>query len=512
MTSRFDAIVVGAGTNGLAAAATFAKRGKRVLVLERVGTIGGLDRLVDVAPGFRSPLGHDAGWVAPSVASDLGLRRVAMTAPSVGLSLVHDDGILTLPTNVAAAQAVIRNLSSQDAARWPLLVDRLHRLAAFLGALYTAPAPDIAATSLSGLASLAGLGRRARALGRDTMVDLLRLLPMPVQDMLEDALQSPLLVAALSAGGVRDLRQGPRSGGTTFVLLHYLIGAPPGSVRARSWPTASPTAFVDALAAQLAKRRVEIRTDTEVARILVVDDAVSGVVLANGEEISAPMVLSTADPRRTLRELADTRWLDPELLRDAGNIKMRGSTAFVHYALDGLPNASPATAEALASIVTLSSSADAIERAYDSVKYDELSERPHVEISVPSLRWPALAPDGKHVLVARVQYVPTALRDSGMVESRVTAMIEAALPGFGDRIVARQVRLPADLATEFAVTDGAITHGELTLDQILFMRPVPGWNHGRAEIAGLLLGGSGSHPGPGVVGGAGWLEARRALP
>jgi phytoene dehydrogenase-like protein len=507
MTNRFDAIVIGAGANGLVAACSLAKSGKRVVVLERGGAMGGLNRMIEIAPGHTSPLICETAWTPPAVAKAIGLDRVAATEPVSGIAVAGPDDVLAVSRDIAAAQAAIRKLSTRDADRWPALVTRLHRLAGFLGSLYESAPPDVSSTSLSELASLAGMGRRWRALGRADMTELLRVLPMSVEDFLDDELESDLLKAALASGGVRDLRQGPKSGGTTFVLLHYLIGAPSGSVRAHAWRPASPTAALDAALAMAKKRGVDLRANAEVARIVAKDDAVSGVVLANGDELSAPLVVSTADPRRTLLELMDTVWLDPELMRDVSNIKFRGCTAFVHYALDGLP-ASKLDSGDLAGIVTLSPSVEAIERAYDPVKYGERSSSPHVEISVPSLRWASLAPAGKHVLAARVQYVPSHATDATALAADVTRSIERVLPGFTNLIRAVRTTMPATLASEYGLSEGAITGGELTLDQILFMRPVAGWARYRMPVKGLVLGGMGCHPGPGIFGGAGWLAAR----
>jgi phytoene dehydrogenase-like protein len=510
MTNRFDAIVIGAGANGLVAATTLAKAGKRVVVLERAAVIGGLHRLVEIAPGFASPLMCDSAWTPPSVAKAVGLKRVRTTQPAVGMSVAAGDESLSLARDVATAQAAIRKLSTRDANRWPAFVARLHRLASFLGALYESPAPDVASTSMRDLASLAGMGRRLRALGRADMTELLRVLPMSIEDFVDDELESDLLKAALAAAGVRDIRQGPKSGGTTFVLLHYLVGAPSGSIRAHAWPTASPGAMLDAIAALAKKRGVDIRTGAEVARIVVSDDAVKGVTLADGEEILAPLVVSTADPRRTLLELVDTTWLDPELMRDASNIKFRGCTAFVHYALDGLPPSKLST-EDLAGIVSLSPRIESIERAYDPVKYGERSSTPHIEISVPSLRWPSLAPEGKHVLAARVQYVPSHATDATALADDVTRAIEGTLPGFAGMVRGVRTTLPATFASEYGLSEGSVTGGEITLDQILFMRPIPGWARYRMPVNGLVLGGVSCHPGPGIFGGTGLLAARATL-
>ena len=512
--ARFDAIVIGAGTNGLTAAASLARAGRRVVVLEAGDAVGGQARSFEFAPGFRAPLHADTGWLPDRVSKDLGLN-VASVAPEISISIAHDGAFLSLPVNTAQAANTIREYSSRDAGAWPAFTQRLLKLTGFLGALYQAPPPDVDVAAFADFTALLGLGRTFRSLGREDMTELLRVLPMSVQDFLGDEFETPWLRAAVGAGGVRDIRQGPRSGGTSFVLLHYLLGAPLGSVRARSWWHDAPDAFVSAVESAARTAGATIRTSAPVARIIVSDDVVTGVALANGEEITAPIVLSTTDPASTLLGV-DPVWLDPDLIRAIQNVKFRACTAFVQFAVDRLPAA--LAAPALTSVVSLSPDLDAIERAYDAAKYGLVSEQPHIEITSPTLRWPSLAPAGKHIITARVQYVPYTPKDGGWSESRsndlgdrVRTRISRALPSFADSVLHQSVVVPSDIEARFGLTDGALTHGELTLDQILFMRPIPGLARYSTPIDGLYLGGAGSHPGPGVAGGAGWLAARAAL-
>lgn len=504
--TRYDAIVIGAGTNGLAAATRLGRAGKRVLVVERSSEIGGQTRPIEFAPGFRAPISDDAGWVSPSVCRALGIDPPAKTSPATSVSVAHDGGFFAVPRDVHSASAAIARLSSKDAGRWASFAARANKLSTFLGALYELPPPDVATKSITELASLIGVGRKFRALGRADMTELLRVMPMSAQDFLDDEFENAALKAAVGAGAVRDLRQGPRSGGTTFNLLHYLVGAPAGSVRARDWWAASPTAFVDAIATAAKKNGATIRTGAEVARIRVENDTVNGVGLANGEGIDAPLVLSTADPYRTMLGLVDPVWLDPEFMLEVRNIKFRGCTTIVAYALDALPD----TTADLASVVSLSPTLDSIERAYDASKYREVSAAPHVELFAPTLRWSGLAPEGKHVVVARAQYTPYDVATDSVGDT-VTSAIERAMPGFTGRIKHRRVLTPKTLEREFGVTNGALTHGELTLDQILFMRPIAGLGRYAMPIDGLYVGGRGASPGPGILGGAGALAARAAL-
>ena len=523
MAASFDVIVIGAGGNGLVAAAALGRAGRRVLVVERGDAIGGQARSGEFAPGFRAaPLGVDAGWVAPMVARGIGLELPARMLPEISITVAAGGGdFLSLACDQSRAAATIRRHSPHDADRWHAFVARIRALSGFLEAMYQLPAPDIDTTSFGDLFPLLGLARKFRALGRTDMTELLRVMPMPVQELLDDWFECAPLKAAVAAGGVRDIQQGPRSGGTSFVLLHHLVGAPTGSVRARGWWCDGPDAFARAVAGIAAAAGVTVRTDAMVAAITVRNDAVTGVVLSGGEEVAAPTVLSTADPVHTLLGLVDPVWLDPEFLHAVKNIKTRGCRAAVMFALDALP-AFPGlgdSADALAGTISLTPTLDALERACDAVKYGGVSASPHVEISVPSLRWPSVAPNGKHVLVARAQWAPYALRDPAgwsaaatiALGDRITAAIAECAPRFASHVEHRVMLSPRDIEARFGLTQGASTHGELTLDQILFMRPVAGSGNYAMPIPGLYLGGSGAHPGPGVLGGAGWLAARRIL-
>ena len=526
MAQALDAIVIGGGSNGLAAAATLGKAGRRVLLLDASDDVGGLSRTTEFVPGFRaSPLALDTGWLPPAVARGIGMGigDLADTEPSVAATLRSAGGeLVALPCDPGQAGERIRAFSPRDAERWPGFVARLRALAGFLEALYQLPPPDLDADlSLGELGPLLGLGRKFRSLGRADMTELLRVLPMSVQDLAEEWFETEALRATIAAAGVRDIQQGPRSGGTSFVLLHHLVGAPRGSVRARGWWRDGPDAFTVTAEALARKAGVSIRLDAPVEHITVKDDAVTGVVLRDGNEISAPVVVSTADPARTLLRLVDPVWLEPEFLHAVRQIKFRGCTAFVMFALDALPPvlglADPKAA--LAGFVGVSGTTDALERAYDAAKYGEMPAEPHVEFTVPSLRWPRLAPEGKHVLVARAQYIPFRLRDgatwtearSSVLADRVTSLIQRVMPKLAEHVIDRVVLTPADLEAQFGLTEGAASHGEMTLDQILFMRPVAGWGRHAMPISGLYLGGAGAHPGPGILGGAGWLAAKRAL-
>ena len=516
--SAQDTVVIGAGANGLVAAA---RLGKRALVLEAADQVGGQGRFVEFAPGFNaSPFSIDPGWAPPSLVRALRLKGLGQVEVDTPLSVATGSKkFLTLSRDPLKAAEAIGPHSRADASKWATFTTRLHRLSRFLGELYQTPAPDVDLASIGDALGALALGRKFRALGRTDMIELLRTLPLSAWELCDDWFEYAPLKAGVAAGGVQDLRQGPRSGGTGFVLLHHLIGAPEGSVRGRVPWKDGPDAFTRAAEASARRRGATIRTGARVVRILVKDDAVAGVVLEGGEEIPAKRVISTADPKRTFLEWVDPVWLDPEFVRAIGNIRHRGCTAYVLYGLEKLPELTGlGSVHALAGIVSLTANLVALERAADAAKYGSVSEQPHVELHCPTILWPSLAPVGRHVLIARVQYAPYEPKDgpwdttgTQALAANVTEAIEAASPGFSTRILYREALSPADLASEFGLVEGAATQGELALDQILFLRPVAGWGRHATPIGNLYLGGAGTHPGPGVLGGSGWLAAKRAL-
>jgi phytoene dehydrogenase-like protein len=427
---------------------------------------------------------------------------------------------MSLPRDASDAAASITRYSPRDAQRWGPFTHTLRELARFLEALYQVPPPDIDTSSLGDLPSLLGLGRSYRSLGKANMSELLRVLPMPVQDLVDEWFTYEPLKAAIAGAAVRDIRQGPRSGGTSFVLLHYLAGAAAGSIRGR--PALRQDAMLAAASAVGASAGVVVRDDVEVAKVVVRNDAVTGVALMNGDELTAPMVLSTEGPARTFLEMVDPVWLDPEFLLAVRNIRFRGSAAMVYYALESVPDllAADDPLSAYGGVIGLSDTTDTIERAYDASKYGTVAERPHIEFGLPSRLWEGCVPAPHNaVLSAKVHYSPRTLRDgahwdaarANALGDKVTAALSKAIPKLADVIRGRIVLSPRDLEHRFGLTEGAVTHGEMTLDQILFMRPVAGWGQYATPIRGLYLGGPGTHPGPGVFGMSGLLAARRML-
>jgi len=522
-----DVIIIGAGHNGLVTAFYLARAGYRPLVLESRATVGGCVTDETFAPGFKAPLANAIGPLRASVVRDLSLNgTVSFVRPDPHLVTLSPDGrSLALASDMARTTEAIRSFSAADAERYPEFCAVLQRLGRFLAPLLEMTPPDLDSPAAGEMWNLLKAGRRFRALGKKDGFRLLRWGPMAAADLVGEWFESDLLQGAIAARGVFGTAQGPWSAGSGAVLLLNAAADPvPGgsSVTVRGGLTALAGAMADA-----ARRAgVEIRTSARVARILVQDGAAAGVVLENGEEIAARAVVSNADPRRTFLDLIDPVELDPGFLTKARNYRSRGTVAKVHLALGKLPafTGVPNPAD-LHGRILVAPGIDYLERAFDASKYGELPKNPYLEITIPTLNDPDLAPAGKHVLSAHVQFVPFSLRAGAQwathrdaLRSIVLETLEQYAPGIRGTVEASQVLSPPDLEQSYGLTGGQIYHGEPALDQLFTMRPILGWARYDSPIDRLYLCGSGTHPGGGITGGsgqnaaheiAGRLKARR---
>ena len=517
MTRTFDSIVIGGGADGLVAATVLARSGSTVLVVEAQAELGGTFREIEFAPGFRAaPLAPDLGHVDAEVLRATGaVLPVAMTPDPVVVSIAEGEPLVLRRTIEATAENLKRH-SAKDAAAWPAFSARIHALAGFLVELYGMPPLQVDAGGLEDYLALAKLGLKFRGLGRAHMIELLRMLPMPLADLLDDSFQSERLKGALAALGVADLCQGPASGGTALNFLHRHVGAAPGVFGNRLHLQTGAGALIAALANRARAAGVTIETSAEVRRLLVIDDRVTGLQLTSGEEIHCRSVVSSLDPYRSLLELLDPVHLDPEFIAAIRNIRYRGVTSIVLLALDGLPTI-PGVATTPAGAILIAPSTRYVERAYDASKYGHCSEEPVIELRFPSVTQSNLAPAGRYVATLRVQYTPYRLRDGDWgtvrdgVADRAIAFVDRHVPGFAMRIKYQAVLTPADLEARFGLREGAVSRGELALDQMLFMRPVAGASRYAMPVPGLYLCGAGTHPGHGMTGLSG-LHTARAVP
>ncbi len=523
----FDAIVVGAGHNGLTAAAYLARGGLHVLVLEARGRVGGATITEELGRGVKVPsLAHTVGRLRPSVVRELELARygLSLVAPEVRVFAPQADGrAVTLWADLAKTVDALRTWSEDDAAAYVEFDRRVRTLSRFLADLGDEAPPEIRTPGVGDALLGLRLGRAFRGLGRDDGRTILRVLPMAAADFVAESFASEPIRATLAWRAVRYTAMGPWSAGSTAVLLGEAAGNDGGAAGETVYAKGGPSALAEALAAAAQAAGAEIRTGARVAAVTTTDGAVTGVRLASGEEITAPAVVSGLDPKRLLTELVDPVTLGPAMRWRAGNIRTPGTVAKINLVLDGLP-AFPAAAGdprlLRGRIQVGTTSIDDMERAFDPSKYGRLPESPVLEATIPSLVDPSLvagAPEGTHVMSVLLQWVPTIPADGDWAARRdevgdlAIRTLETVAPGIGGRVTARQVLTPADLETEYGLSGGHPLHAEPSLDSFFLWRPLLGWARYRMPVEGLYLAGSGAHPGGGVTGAPGRNAAREIL-
>ncbi len=521
--NKYHAIVIGAGHNGLVTAAYLAKAGKKVLVLERRPVIGGSAASEEILAGFKyATCAHLAGAFAPAIVSDLNLQKHGLEflpldpllfAPSL------DGNSLLIPRDPNRAKEEISRHSTRDAEKFAEFCALTKRLSNFLLTLYALPLPNRATPGEFQPMELVKAAWKFHRLGKKEMYEFLRILPMSMADLLGEWFESETLKAAIAASSMLASFVGPHQQGTAYNFLHHQIGAAAGAFRAAGFVQGGIKRIPHALSLTAQQHGAEIRTDAEVVTVTTKNGAATGVVLANGIEFSSDIVISSADVKNTFLKLVEPTYVDPHFLLQVKNIRCRGTVAKVNLALDALPNFKSSTpqAAALGGITQIGPTIEYLERAADDAKYGRFSQRPFLEITIPSIADPTLAPAGKHVMSVWMQSAPYHLRESNWSKQRdalgdtVVNLIEDYAPGFKNSILHRQVLTPLDLEQIYGLTEGHMYHAELALDQIFFMRPLPGWARYHTPIDKLFLCGSGTHPGGGVTGLPGYYAAKEAL-
>jgi phytoene dehydrogenase-like protein len=524
MTATFDAIVIGAGHNGLVTAAYLGRAGLKVLVLERREVIGGAAVTEQVFPGFKfDTAAHRIGGLHPGIIGDLDLKRqgleIVQADPTV-FAPAADGRHLVLWRDPKRTAEGLREISQADADAWIPFSALIAKAAAVVESAWSSTPPNVTGKDPRDLWSVLKLGAKLRGLGKKDMIEVVRILPMAVSELLGDWFESDVLKGTLAAAGVTGLMQGPMAAGTVYNLLHHQVGAGNGTLRPTTRVQGGTGELTRALAAAAREHGVDIRTSQPVERVIVKDGRATGVALSSGEEFAAARVVSNADPRRTFFDLVGPTELEPELVRKVKNIRFRGCCAKVNLALQELPRFTgiPTDSPHLNGVISISPSLDYVERAYDDAKYGAPSRRPHLEVSIPSVTDPSLAEPGKHVMSIVAQYVPYRLKEGEWDDTAreelgnaVVSTLSEYAPNLESAILHRQVLTPLDLEETYGLPEGNINHGEHTLDQLLFMRPVPGSARYRTPLKGLYLCGAGTHPGGGVTGFPGYNAAREIL-
>ena len=523
MAQGYDAVVVGGGHNGLTAAAYLARGGKRVVVLERRHVLGGAAVTEEIFPGFRfSVFSYVVSLLRPEIIRELNL-------PKHGLEILPLDGTIT-PLDGDALWRVndhgrtvreLRRFSKNDAEAYEEYGQLMVEMARFIKPILSVVPPDPGKVNPMEWLPLVGLAKGFKDLPQRLQQTFIQLMTMSAADFLDQWFETDPLKATMSASGIIGTFQGPRSPGTAYVLLHHYMGEIDGAFRAWGIPRGGTGGVSSAIASAARALGVEIRTEAPVARIDVRGGRATGVTLESGEEIKAGVVLSSLDSNLTFLKLLEPGTLEPEFEGEVKRYKYRGSSGKVNLALDGLPElaSKPGKGEWLRGAISFSPSLDYMERAYDDAKYGNFSRRPYIDMIIPTLVDPSMAPPGKHIVSCFVQYAPYHLADGRewsdeereRFGENVIDTLEERFPTIRERILHKMFITPKDIEDTTGLTEGNIFQGELSLEQLFFNRPVPGWARYRTPVRDLWMCGSATHPGGGIMGAPGRIAALEVL-
>jgi phytoene dehydrogenase-like protein len=521
-STTYDAIVIGAGHNGLVAGAYLAKAGQRVVVLERRERTGGILDTVEVAPGVKAPgIVHTVGRLRRSVIEDLALARHGLAlidSPVRVFAPQPERSPVTLWVDGARTADELRTNSAHDADAYGAFDRRVRALASFLAHLFATAPPDLKEPSFGDALSGLKLGNAFRRLGKKAAREATRALPMAIADYVAESFETDAVRGAIACRAVQFTAMGPWSAGTTAVLLGDSAGNDGGAAGQSTFARGGPAALAGALSSAAASFGAEIRTGAEVVQVLTKDHRATGVALADGTELHGRAVVSSADPKRTITTFVDPVVAGPDLMWRAGNIRTPGVVSKVNLALSGVPAfAGTDGDERLRGRIVIAPSIDYLEKAFDASKYGRSSDEPYLEATIPTLSDPSLAPEGQHVMSVIVQWTPYRLREGDWDAERervgdlVVKTMEQYAPGLGELVTARQVMTPLDLEREYGLSGGHPLHAEPGLDQFFAWRPLLGHARYRFGIDGLYLCGSGAHPGGGITGAPGANAARAIL-
>jgi len=522
MTQQYDVIVIGGGHNGLVNAAYLAKAGKKILVLERRHVLGGAAVTEEIIPGFLfSECSYVVSLLRPEIIRELDLPRHGLEIlPLDGtFSPMPDGNHLWRMNDHAKSVREIRRHSRIDAEAYDEFSKMMTPMCRFVKPMLSMVPPDPTTLNPRDLKQLHFLMQRFRELSSDERYTLIQLMTMSSADFLDQWFETDVLKATMSASGIIGTFLGIRSPGTAYVLLHHYMGEIDGAFRSWGFSRGGTGAISNAIAAAAREAGVEIRTKAPVGKILVKEGRAAGVVLQSGEEITANVISSSVDPHLTFEKFLEPSELPADFLEGVRRYKFRGSSGKVNIALDALPEfkSLPGDGAHLRGAISISPSMEYMERAYDDAKYGHYSRRPYIDMVIPSLTDPSVAPPGKHVLSCFVQYAPYKLAEGSWDEQReafgdnVIDTISEYAPNIKNIIIGRQILTPLDLEREFSLTQGNIFQGELSLEQLFFLRPVAGWAYYRTPVDNLYMCGSATHPGGGIMGANGRIASQVIL-
>ena len=530
MAKTYDAIIIGGGHNGLIAAAYLARAGKQALVLEKRHLVGGAAVTEEVYPGFKySVFSYVVSLLRPEIIRDLQLAKHGLTIlplPSTLTPMTNGDYIAFWDDHDKTRREIYRHSPKDADAYDDYSRDMFHMARAIKPILNMIP-PDITSLGLGDLAGLAKLGGHFAGLGEKKFYQMFKLMTMSAADFLEEWFEFEPLIATKSASGIIGTFMGPRSPASAYVLLHHYMGEIDGSYRAWGFAKGGTGAISESIASAARSLGAEVRCNAGVSQVIIKNGQAVGVALEDGEEIYAKVVISSLDPKRTFLKLIESKELPADFVAGIRRFKIQGSSGKVNLSLSALPkfttlekNADRLLAPKAAfyrGAISISPNVDHLERAYDDAKYGNFSKRPYMDVIIPSMIDPPMAPPGKHVMSIFVQYAPSNLQ-GGWDETKREAFGDAVIntlaefaPNIKDVILHRQVLTPWDIEQMAGMTEGNIFHGELLLHQLFFLRPVPGWADFRTPVRSFYQCGSGTHPGGGIMGAGGRLAALEVL-
>lgn len=524
MAETWDAIIIGGGHNGLACAAYLARAGRRVKVLERRHVLGGAAVSEQVYPGFTySVCSYVVSLLRPWIIRDLELPKHGLAILPLESSFspaVEGPGLVRGP-DAAKTRAEIARYSKRDAEVYPQFGRAMARMGKFVKPIIDVAPPDPTSLDPRELLKLKSLGDLVRGLPPEELARFVKMMAMSAADFLDEWFESDVLKAPMAASGIIGTYLGVRSPGTAYVLLHHYMGEIDGAFRAWGFSKGGTGQVSLAFAGAARAHGADIETGAAVERVLLAGGVATGVVLTDGRELRAKNVVSAVDPALTFFGLVGERHLPDEFTAQVRRYRLRGSSGKVNLALDSLPEFTcrPGDGLHLRGDIAVAPGVDYLERAYDEAKYGAFSRRPFLNVVIPSLTDPTVAPPGKHVMSIFVQYAPYHLKEGAddwpnqreAFGDAVVSTLAEYCPGLEDRILHRQVLTPWDLEQEFGLSEGNIFHGELSLEQLFFLRPAPGWARYRTPVERLWMCGSGTHPGGGIMGAPGALAAGRML-
>jgi phytoene dehydrogenase-like protein len=509
-----DTVVIGGGVNGLVAAAYLAKAGRKVLLLEKKEMLGGIAVTEEFFPGYKfSSLVDGAGYLSPSIVSDLKL-------PQNGLEIVPIDPILCslqpggqylmISQDIGKTSKEIAKFSEADAKTYPKFVEMLRKISAVVEGIMHITPPDLPKFGMQDLMGLLPIINPVRKIGRRDFAQVLRVMPMPVADLLNEWFESDVVKGAIGASSMLNSSWGPREAGTGYTFLYNWAGSNNGLFRSSGNIVGGMGALSEAL----------VNANSIVQKIIFDNEITTGVELNNGNQYPAETVVSAVNMNTTFTKLIDPYYLDQKFVKDLKNIKYRGTTARVHFVLSDLPRFQGLNGDVqqlLSGHIQISPTLTYLQKAYDPVKYGRFSENPYLDIFIPTITDPSLSFDSAHLMSVTVKYMPYHLREGNWESLRadlaklvINKICEYA-PGFEDLIKHQKVITPLDLEHDYDLPEGNYTHGEMTLDQFMWMRPLPGYGQYRSPIKNLYLCSAATHPGGGITGINGKNAAREIL-